>query len=57
MLAAGHSRHLAKGKAEAHDHRHDGERFHYDDGLNPARGIIAAMLLGMALWWLAWAFL
>ena len=57
MLAAGHSKARAKDLAEASHHREVSERFHYDDGLNPARGIITAALLAIGLWWMVWAFL
>jgi len=57
MLTAGHSKLWPKGEAQAHDHRKTAERFHYNDGLNAARGIIAATLLSISLWLLAWTFL
>jgi hypothetical protein len=56
MLIAGHSRSSANDKAKARHHREARERFHYDDGFNAARGIITAMLLGIGLWWMIWAF-
>ena len=57
MLTAGHSKSWAKDEAEARHRREAAERFHYDDGLNPARGIITAIILAIGLWWMAWAFL
>jgi hypothetical protein len=56
MLATGHSKPLARGAAKAHDNRKT-EWLHYDDGFNPARGIIVAVLLSIGAWMLAWAFL
>jgi hypothetical protein len=56
MFTAGHSKPWAKGEAAAHHHQQATKRFHYDDRLKPAQGIIAAMLLGIGLWWMARAF-
>lgn len=56
MLATGHSKPLAKGRAKAHDDW-ETDDLHYDDGLNPAQGIIVAILLSIGAWLLAWAFL
>jgi hypothetical protein len=56
MFTAGHSKPWHKGRFAAHHRRQAAESFHYDDGLKPAQGIIAAILLGIGLWWMVWAF-
>ena len=56
MLATGHSKPLARNAAKAHDNR-EADDLHYDGGLNPAQGIIVALLLSIGVWLLAWAFI
>ena len=54
MLVTGHSKPLARSAGQARDKR-ENDDFHYDDGLNPARGIIVALLLSVGMWLLIWA--